>query len=130
MKKKNNEKLEKLRNFEKNCNEIQKIIDNEAKEKGINVSYLDNLIDNSCKVAKYLGISGGISFLLGLGGLALSTACPAAAPIVATFCFTGAGGLTLGSAGAGAVALGAKLKKDSQKPWNEKNKLNEDLINN
>lgn len=31
--KKNNEKLEKLRNFEKNCNEIQKIIDNEAKEK-------------------------------------------------------------------------------------------------
>lgn len=129
-KKKNNEKLEKLRNFEKDCNEIQKIIDNEAKEKGINVSYLDNLIDNSCKVAKYLGISGGISFLLGLGGLALSTACPAAAPIVATFCFTGAGGLTLGSAGAGAVALGAKLKKDSQKPWNEKNKLNEDLINN
>ena len=115
-KKKNNEKLEKLRNFEKNCNEIQKIIDNEAKEKGINVSYLDNLIDNSCKVAKYLGISGGISFLLGLGGLALSTACPAAAPIVATFCFTGAGGLTLGSAGAGAVALGAKLKKDSQNP--------------
>jgi hypothetical protein len=53
---------------------------------------------------------------LGLGGLALSTVCPAAAPIVATFCFTGAGGLTLGSAGAGAVALGAKLKKDSQKP--------------
>ena len=67
---------------------------------------------------------------MGLGGLALSTACPAAAPIVATFCFTGAGGLTLGSAGAGAVALGAKLKKDSQNPWNEKNKLNEDLINN
>ena len=112
----NNKKLEELRNFEQNCNEYQKIIDNEAKEKGINVSYLDNLIDNSCKVAKYLGLSGGVSFLLGLGGLALSTACPAVAPIVATFCFTGAGGLTLGSAGAGAVALGAKLKKDSKKP--------------
>lgn len=116
VKKLNDEKLEEIRNNEKKYNELQKIIDNEAKEKGINVSYLDNLIDNSCKVAKYLGLSGGASFLLGLGGLALSTACPAAAPIIATFCFTGAGGLTLGSAGAGAVALGAKLKKDSKKP--------------
>ena len=110
------EQLEEIRNKEKLFNEAQKEIDDEAKEKGINVDKLDNIIAKSSEIAKYLGIGGGTTFLLGLGGIALSSICPVAAPIISTICFSSAGGLTLGSVGAGIVAFGAKLKKNSKAP--------------
>ena len=110
------EQLEEIRNKEKLFNEAQKEIDDEAKENGINVDKLDNIIAKSSEIAKYLGIGGGTTFLLGLGGIALSSICPVAAPIISTIFFSSAGGLTLGSAGAGIVALGAKLKKNSKAP--------------
>ena len=93
----------------------RKLIEEEARKKGIEIAKLDDIIDGCGTFAKVTGISGGVSFLLGLGGLALTTVCPVAGPIIAAACFGSAGGFAIDTAGAGIIAAGSKIMKETKK---------------
>lgn len=93
----------------------KKLIEEEARKKGIEIEKLDDIIDGCGTFAKGTAITGGISFLLGLGGLALTTVCPIAGPIMAAFFLGGAGGAAIETAGAGIVAAGSKIAKEIKK---------------
>lgn len=96
------ESVEKFKIFqqkEKECLEIEKKIDEEALNKNIHVEDLDTVFDKYDVISKKLGIGGAATFLLGLGGIAATSICPIAGPIIASVCFTGSGGFTLGSIG-------------------------------
>ena len=84
---------------EKECIELLKEISEEAKEKNIHIEELDDSADRYSDIAKKLGIGGATTFLLGLGGVAATSICPLAGPVIAAVCFTGSGGFTLGSIG-------------------------------
>jgi DNA repair exonuclease SbcCD ATPase subunit len=93
----------------------RKMIEEEARKKGIEIAKLDNIIDECGEFAKRSAAVGGASLLLGLGGLALTAACPVAGPIIAAFFLGGAGGCALETAGAGIIAAGSKIAKERKK---------------
>ena len=88
------------------------MIEEEARKKGIEIEKLDNLIDGCGTFAKSFGITSGVYFLLGLGGVVLTTVCPIAGPIIAGICFCAAGEGAVITAGTGIVAGGAKIAKE------------------
>ena len=90
----------------------QRLIEEEARKKGIEIEKLDKFIDKCGTFAKLCGITAGTCFLLGLGGLALTTICPIVGPFIASSCFYMAGGGVIDLAGTGLVAAGAKITKE------------------
>ena len=104
------EEFKKMQEIEEKCLEIEKKIDEEALSKNIHVEDLDDVVDKYAEISKKLGIGGAATFLLGLGGIAASTICPIAGPIIASVCFTGSGGFTLGSIGYKIASLVGKKK--------------------
>lgn len=111
------QKLEKARieEMEKENIRKQKLIEEEAKKKGIEIERLDNIIDGCGYLAKAQGITAGASFLLGLGGIALTAVCPVAGPFIAATFLGGSLGCGIWTAGAGVVAAGAKIAKEIKK---------------
>jgi hypothetical protein len=93
----------------------QKLIEEEARKKGIEIEKLDRIMDECGSIAKVEGIGAGAFFLLALGGIALTAECPLAGPAIAVFCFAGSlwGGAV--TAGCGIVAAGAKIAKEIKK---------------
>lgn len=117
-KKRFEELFRKNKRKEEELEKRRKLIDEEAREKNIDIDKLDkldNIIDGCGEFAKGTAITSGISFLLGLGGLALTTICPIAGPFMAAFFLGGAGGAALETAGAGIVAAGSKIIKEMNK---------------
>jgi hypothetical protein len=84
----------------------------EARKKKINIDKLDKIIDKCGNVAEAggTGVAGGV--LVTLGGAALTTICPIAGPMVMSFGLGLIGGGGISVAGAGVLALGAKIKKE------------------
>ena len=109
MERKRNEEIEK-ENIRK-----QKLIEEEARKKGIEIEKLDRIMDNCGSLAKTQGIGAGASFLLALGGIALTAVCPVAGPSIALFCLGGGLGCSAVTAGCGIVAAGAKIAKEIKK---------------
>ena len=106
---------EKRRQMEKERQELLKqkqALYEEAEKKRINIDKLDGIIDGCGDAAIFSMVEGSVGVLLMLGGIALTAVCPVVGPFV--FC-AGVGlwgGGTVQSAGAGVVALGAKIKKE------------------
>ena len=106
---------EKSRQMEKERQELLKqkqALYEEAEKKRINIDKLDGIIDGCGDAAIFSMVEGSVGVLLMLGGIALTAVCPVVGPFV--FC-AGVGlwgGGTVQSAGAGVVALGAKIKKE------------------
>lgn len=84
----------------------------EAEKKRINIDKLDGIIDGCGKAAKFSGIEAAAGVVLLLGGIALTAICPVVGPFVVGAGVGFIGGGTVQSAGAGVVALGAKIKKE------------------
>ena len=82
---------------------------------GIEIERLDRIMDHCGSLAKVEGIGAGASFLLALGGIALTAVCPVAGPNIALFCLGGSLGCGAVTAGCGIVAAGAKIAKEIKK---------------
>lgn len=93
-------------------NEIkQKMIEEKAKEKGIETDELDHFIKKNAKIALGCGITSTASFLLTMGGLALFAVNPAAGAIIAALSTWTTIGGGIGFAGTGTFALGGTIIK-------------------
>ena len=106
---------EKSRQMEKERQELLKqkqALYEEAEKKRINIDKLDGIIDGCGKAAKFSGIEAAAGVVLLLGGIALTAICPVVGPFVVGAGVGFIGGGTVQSAGAGVVALGAKIKKE------------------
>ena len=106
---------EKRRQMEKERQELLKqkqALYEEAEKKRINIDKLDGIIDGCGKAAKFSGIEAAAGVVLLLGGIALTAICPVVGPFVVGAGVGFIGGGTVQSAGAGVVALGAKIKKE------------------
>ena len=106
---------EKTRQMEKERQELLKqkqALYEEAEKKRINIDKLDGIIDGCGDAAKFSGIEAAAGVFLTLGGIALTAVCPVVGPFVFGAGVGLLGGGTVQSAGAGVVALGAKIKKE------------------
>ena len=106
---------EKSRQMEKERQELLKqkqALYEEAEKKRINIDKLDGIIDGCGDAAKFSGIEAAAGVFLTLGGIALTAVCPVVGPFVFGAGVGLLGGGTVQTAGAGVVALGAKIKKE------------------
>lgn len=106
---------EKSRQMEKERQELLKqkqALYEEAEKKRINIDKLDGIIDGCGDAAIFSMVEGSVGVLLMLGGIALTAVCPVVGPFVFGAGVGLWGGGTVQSAGAGVVALGAKIKKE------------------
>ena len=112
---KQEEERKRLEEFERENERKRRLIEEEARKKGIEISKLDDIIDGCAEFVGITGLGVGACFLLSLGGVALSAICPVAGPAIAGFFFYTSGWLTIDAVGAGLVAGGAKIAKEIKK---------------
>ena len=112
---KQEEEGKRLEEFERQNERKRRLIEEEARKKGIEISKLDNIIDGCAELVGMAGQGVGACFLLSLRGAALTAICPVAGPAIASFFFYTSGLLTIDAVGAGLVAGGAKIAKEIKK---------------